>query len=138
MVDTVSVEVRSKMMGKVRSKNTEPELLVRSALHRMGLRFRIHRKDLPGRPDIILPRHRLAIFVHGCFWHRHLGCKHASTPNSNVAYWEAKFATTVSRDSRNRASLEQQGWTVVVIWECEARDGSRLQDILQQLPYKLD
>lgn len=123
-------------MGKVRSKNTEPELLVRSALHRLGIRFRLHRKDLSSQSDIVLPCHRLAIFVHGCFWHRHQGCKHASMPSSNVAYWESKFVANVSRDIRNRAALEQQGWSVIVIWECEARDASCLQDILKRLPLR--
>ena len=88
----------------------------------MGLRFRLHRKDLPGRPDLIFPRHRLAVFVHGCFWHRHEGCRYAYTPKSRVAFWTRKFAGNVARDRRNEDALRDLGWRVLIVWECEVRD----------------
>src|SRR3954465_2902184 len=98
MVDPLSAEQRSYVMSRVRSRNTAPEVRVRKALHALGFRFRLHRSDLPGSPDIVLPRYRLAIFVHGCFWHRHPGCRRASMPSTRVAYWEEKFCRTIARD----------------------------------------
>ncbi len=109
-------------MSKVRGKNTRPEKLVRSLLHRMGFRFRLHRKDLPGRPDLVLPKYKTVIFVHGCFWHRHPGCKKASTPKSNTAFWEDKFEKNVARDARVAEALRHSGWNVLVVWECELKD----------------
>lgn len=108
-------------MSRIRGKNTKPELIVRSMLHRMGFRFRIHRKDLPGRPDIVLPRHRKVVLVHGCFWHGHL-CKIAPGPKSNTAYWLPKIEANRSRDQRNRIALIDLGWQVLELWECEIRD----------------
>ena len=108
-------------MSRIRGKNTKPELIVRSMLHRMGFRFRIHRQDLPGRPDIVLPRHRKVVLVHGCFWHGHL-CKIARVPKSNTAYWSPKIEANRSRDQRNRAALTHLGWQVLELWECEIRD----------------
>jgi DNA mismatch endonuclease (patch repair protein) len=119
--DIVSPEKRSEMMSKVRSKDSIAEKKVRSALHAAGYRFRLHRKDLPGTPDIVLPKYRLAIFVHGCFWHRHKGCAKASTPKSNREFWEKKFAENIERDLRTMASLDALKWRVVVIWECETK-----------------
>lgn len=119
-------------MAQIRSKNTQPEILVRSELHRMGLRFRLHAKALPGRPDIVLPRWRTAIFVHGCFWHRHTGCRWAYSPKSRVPFWESKFAGNVARDRRSRAALARLGWRVVVLWECQAVDPSRLGRLLRR------
>jgi DNA mismatch endonuclease (patch repair protein) len=130
MTDIMAPEARSRVMSRIRSKNTKPEILVRSALFRMGARFRIHRKDLPGKPDIVLPRRRLVIFVHGCFWHRHEACSLASVPHSNLDYWNSKFAATLERDRRAFSELKDMGWTVAVIWECEAKDPNRLQFIL--------
>ena len=124
---------RSALMAKVRSVNTKPELAVRRALHAAGRRFLLHRRDLPGCPDIVLPRHRLAIFVHGCFWHRHPNCRHASTPKTRAAYWGDKFATNIARDRLNEARLKELGWTVATIWECETRNPSRLNDLLAAL-----
>lgn len=121
MVDTFTPEERSEIMRKVRSKNTTPELVVRSVLHRLGFRFRLHRKDLPGNPDIVLPRHNTIVFVHGCFWHRHKGCKAASMPATKAEYWEEKFRRTVKRDNVNIRSLRKSGWKVVVVWECQTR-----------------
>jgi len=109
-------------MKRVRGKDTRPELVVRRLAHRLGYRFRLHRKDLPGSPDLVLPRYRAVIFVHGCFWHRHPGCIRASMPSTNVAFWSAKFATNVARDQRQYTQLDEMGWRVLVIWECETKD----------------
>ena len=114
-------------MARVKGKDTRPELLVRKTLHRLGYRFRLHPKDLPGKPDIVLPRHRTAIFVHGCFWHRHEGCRRASTPQTRSAFWQTKFEATLARDERQRADLEATGWKVVVVWECQTRDVDALR-----------
>lgn len=112
---------RSLLMAKVRGSNTKPELMVRRVAHRLGYRFRLHRRDLPGTPDIVFPKHRLALFIHGCFWHRHEGCKRASTPSTNTTFWEKKFDRNVDRDAVAARALESAGWRVLVIWECEAR-----------------
>ncbi len=125
MVDIVDRKTRSRMMASIRSKDTKPELALRAALHRLGLRFRLHASGLPGRPDIILPRHHAAIQVHGCFWHRHAGCTFATTPGSNTAFWEPKFSQTIERDKRNLEALRQLGWRVAVSGECAIRqDGA--------------
>lgn len=112
---------RSQLMARIRSKNTKPELVVRRSLHALGLRFRLHRRDLPGKPDIVLPKYRLAIFVHGCFWHQHQNCRLASKPKSRREYWEPKLAGNVARDVTARAALAALGWRVEIIWECESR-----------------
>ncbi|WP_089923294.1 very short patch repair endonuclease [Caulobacter sp. UNC279MFTsu5.1] len=117
---------RSLQMSRIRSADTKPEILVRRAIHARGFRFRLQRRDLPGRPDIVLPRHRLAIFVHGCFWHQHQGCKLASTPKTRQDYWEPKLAGNVERDARAVGALEAMGWRVQVIWECDTRKPDRL------------
>jgi DNA mismatch endonuclease (patch repair protein) len=114
-------------MSRIRGKDTKPELLVRSALHRMGYRFRLHRKDLPGRPDVVLPRFNAAVFVHGCFWHRHKGCRLTATPKTRAGFWKKKFHENVRRDKRNEAALRRAGWRVLKIWECEAVSGARLE-----------
>lgn len=119
-MDTVSSATRSRMMRSVRQRDTKPELLVRSAAHGFGLRFRLHVKDLSGRPDLVFPRWKIAIFVHGCFWHRHADCVRSTTPSSNVKFWQQKFAANVARDKRNVAELQAHGWIVHTIWECEA------------------
>lgn len=126
MSDRLSPPERSALMAKVRSKNTKPEMLVRKALHRLGYRFRLHRSDLPGTPDLVLPKHRLAIFVHGCFWHRHSGCGRASTPQTNKANWEEKFERNKARDARSISELTDLGWNTLVIWECEARSNEQM------------
>lgn len=120
-MDKVSPEKRSWTMAQVKGRNTGPEKVVRSLLHRMGYRFRIQRADLPGKPDIVLPKYRTVIFVHGCFWHRHPGCKRATTPTSNATYWDKKFARTVARDAKNQKELEALGWHVLIVWECELK-----------------
>lgn len=111
-------------MGRIRGKNTKPELMVRSLLHGMGYRFRLHRRDLPGAPDIVLPKHRLAVFVHGCFWHAHELCSRASTPRSRTDYWGPKLARNKDRDAAHVAALHQMGWSTLVLWECEIERGT--------------
>lgn len=108
----------SARMRAVSTRHTGPELKVRSVLHALGFRFRLHRKDLPGSPDIVLPRYRVAIFVHGCFWHRHRGCRRSTFPKSNASYWHAKFAANIERDRKNRRDLRALGWKTLLIWEC--------------------
>lgn len=130
MVDRLSPERRSRLMSRVKSKDTSPEMIVRRTAHSMGLRFRTHRRDLPGTPDLVMPRRRLAVFVDGCFWHRHPECRKASMPKSNVAFWEEKFCRNVERDAQNRLALESRGWNVSRIWECEARDEQLVREIL--------
>lgn len=119
MVDTISSARRSWNMSRIRSKNTKPELVLRSMLQREGFRFRLHRKDLPGAPDIVLPRYRTVIFVNGCFWHRHAGCRNSTMPSTRQEFWEDKFNKNIERDAQNRTSLEIAGWIVCVVWECE-------------------
>jgi DNA mismatch endonuclease (patch repair protein) len=110
---------RSRIMAAIRGTDTAPELLVRSLLHRQGLRFRLHVRGLPGRPDIVLPRHRTVVLVHGCFWHRHLGCPRSSLPATNRAWWVAKLRRNRARDRRTLAALRAHGWRVIVVWECQ-------------------
>lgn len=112
---------RSAIMRAVKGKDTKPEMAVRRVLHRLGFRFRLQRPDLPGRPDIVLPRCRLAIFVHGCFWHRHPDCRRATTPKTRIDFWSAKFAANVARDGRVEGELVAAGWKVLVVWECETK-----------------
>ena len=118
-MDRLTRKHRSWNMSRIRGKDTTPELVVRSALHRMGFRFRLHKKDLPGRPDIVLSRYRTAVFVHGCFWHRHPGCTKAYTPKSRIHFWQSKFDQNVKRDVAVKDQLERLGWNVVVVWECQ-------------------
>jgi DNA mismatch endonuclease (patch repair protein) len=117
---------RSALMRKIKGKNTKPELVVRRALHAMGLRFRLHSPNLPGRPDIVLPRHRVAIFVHGCFWHRHSGCKKSTSPRTRAEFWREKFEQNIARDARNVDGLVAYGWRPIVIWECETKNSDDL------------
>lgn len=133
VVDRLTVQHRSWNMSRIRGKNTAPELLVRSILHRLGYRFRLHRRDLPGTPDIALPRYRTVVFVHGCFWHRHPGCRYAYTPKSRLDFWQSKFNGNVARDVHHRAALRKLGWRVATVWECELRDPKRLARRLQRL-----
>lgn len=121
MTDHVPKQKRSEMMAAVRGKHTAPEMMVRKAAHRLGLRFRLHRRDLPGRPDLVLKKWNTAIFVNGCFWHRHLGCARTTTPKSNIDFWKKKFRDNKRRDAQNYGRLSALGWTVLIIWECEVR-----------------
>lgn len=122
MTDTVTPETRSRMMSGIRAKNTRPEKLVRGALFAAGYRFRIHRKDLPGSPDIVFPGKKVAIFVHGCFWHRHKGCSLAKLPASNAEFWRKKLDGNVDRDRKAIEALNSSGWRVLTVWECATRD----------------
>lgn len=126
MTDTVDSAKRSEIMSRVRATDTGPEMIVRRLAHRLGYRFRLHRRDLPGSPDLVFPRYRSVVMVHGCFWHRHPGCKKASTPKSRVGYWENKFEGNVLRDKRNENELKELGWRILVIWECETGDRDEL------------
>jgi DNA mismatch endonuclease (patch repair protein) len=130
MMDIVSPRKRSAMMAGIRSKNTRPEMLVRRAAHRLGLRFRLHHRDLPGSPDLVFAGRRTALFVHGCYWHRHPGCKYAYDPKSNVEFWQNKLQNNVERDIRVKQELEARGWNVVIIWECETRNAGELTEML--------
>lgn len=118
------------MMSAIRGKDTAPEMLVRRYLHARGLRFRLHAKHLPGRPDLLLPKYRAAIFVHGCFWHQHPGCIYAYTPKSNRAFWTAKLRRNVERDRETISRLRNMGWRVNVIWECEVANKRKLDRLL--------
>lgn len=120
-MDVVDAATRSRMMSGIRSRDTRPELTVRRYLHAHGFRYRLHARNLPGSPDLVLPKYRVAILVHGCFWHRHQGCRYATTPASNTERWQHKFDTNVKRDQRKEAQLRVAGWRVIVVWECELR-----------------
>lgn len=124
-MDIVSSSVRSRMMSGIRGNNTRPEMIVRKYLHAAGLRYRLHQKQLPGTPDIVLRRFNVAILVNGCFWHRHVDCKYATTPASNESFWQKKFLANVQRDQKNVSLLIEQGWRVLLVWECALRGESR-------------
>lgn len=134
-MDRVSKIKRSEMMSGIRSKDTAPEIAVRRIAHGMGLRFRLHRRDLPGSPDIVFPRYRVALFVHGCFWHRHPGCRLAATPKTRADFWCAKFGRNVERDRRASEDLVRLGWRVAVVWECEVRDTEAVRARIKQALY---
>lgn len=120
-MDVVDISTRSQMMSGIKGANTRPEMAVRRYLHSAGFRFRLHRKDLPGRPDMILSKYRLAIFVHGCFWHRHANCRYTSSPSSHENFWLAKFKANMERDKTQVEKLLEAGWRVLIIWECGVR-----------------
>ncbi|WP_017847378.1 very short patch repair endonuclease [Pseudomonas veronii] len=117
---------RSDIMRAVKRANTAPEIIVRQVLHALGLRFRLHRRDLPGSPDVVLPRFRTVIFVHGCFWHRHPDCRYTTTPKTRQEYWLPKFAANIERDLRKEAQLQALGWRVLLVWECETKQREEL------------
>ena len=119
MTDLWPAAKRSEVMSRIRSGGTKPELIVRSLLHRSGVRFSLRRKDLPGKPDIVLPKYGTVVFVHGCFWHRHPGCHEASMPKTRTGFWQEKLGKNVARDRRNQRQLRAQGWQVMVVWECQ-------------------
>lgn len=134
MVDVVDPATRSRMMSGIRGKNTKPEILVRKFLHARGLRFRLHVKDLPGKPDLVFPKHRTVVFVHGCFWHHHAGCKYATTPSNRADFWKNKLSENVVRDQYQVAALNGLGWRVLVVWECELRDiAKRLESLYSEI-----
>ena len=119
MVDRITKEHRSWNMSRIKGSDTKPEKILRSALHRAGFRFRLHDKRLPGKPDLVLKKFSTVIFVHGCFWHRHKGCDKATTPKSNIDFWEEKFKRNTERDARKSKELSDRGWEVLTVWECE-------------------
>lgn len=122
MVDIVDRATRSRMMSGIRGRDTKPEIIVRKYLHAQGLRYRIASKNLPGKPDIVLPKYRTAIFVHGCFWHRHQNCRFTTIPTTNAAFWQAKFTANVARDRLATSQLRKLGWRVMVVWSCSLGD----------------
>ena len=130
MADTHTKEQRSRNMARVKNKNTAPEILVRSLLHRMGYRFRLHRRDLPGSPDIVLPRHKKVIFVHGCFWHGH-DCPRGKRPSTNREFWDAKLDRNIERDRAARKGLTELGWQYLVVWQCQTKNEDDLRTQLQ-------
>lgn len=133
MPDVLSPEQRSRNMRAIKGKDTGPELIVRRLLHSLGYRFRLHRRDLPGHPDIVLPGRKVVVFVHGCFWHRHR-CRYGQVcPATRAEFWQAKFAANVARDARTRRKLRALGWRVIVVWECQTRDRDKLAARLRRL-----
>ncbi len=136
-MDFIDSEFRSRLMGRIRGKDTKPEMVVRRIAHRLGFRFRLHRRDLPGSPDLVFPASRKVVFVHGCYWHRHPGCRLAYLPKSNIEFWTDKFAANVARDEKAIAALREQDWEPLVIWECETKDSillvSRLSAHLKKI-----
>ena len=133
MVDIVDSATRSRMMSGIRGKNTAPELAIRKYLHSQGFRFRLHVKDLPGKPDIVLPKYRTAIFVHGCFWHQHPGCKDAVMPKSNTKFWAEKLTGNVKRDARNISELVKLGWKCLIVWECETDNTKSQKQLVRKI-----
>lgn len=133
MADIVNKETRSRMMSGIRSKDTRPELLLRHALHARGFRYRLHPKTVSGRPDLILPKHGAAVFVHGCFWHRHEGCRFASTPATRPEFWAAKFAANIRRDRRVLATLSEEGWRIATVWECALKKEANVRLAVEKL-----
>ena len=126
MADTVSRSKRTEIMSSVKQRHTKPEIAVRKILHRHGFRFRLHNKKLPGTPDIVLPKHKAVIFVHGCFWHQHEGCRKSRRPTSNIEFWNEKLDKNIARDNRKELELKKSGWKVLNIWDCEIKDENLL------------
>lgn len=126
MADHLTPEKRSWNMAQIKGKDTKPEVLVRSMLHRAGYRFRKNVKSLPGKPDIVLPKYRTVIFVHGCFWHRHKGCKYATTPGTNVEFWQKKFERNISNDQKHARELRRLGWNIITVWDCQLKKPERV------------
>lgn len=135
MRDRLSKARRSWNMSRIRAKDTKPEKIVRSLLHRMGYRFRLQGRDLPGRPDVVLSRYRTVVFVHGCFWHRHKGCRNCSTPTNRQEFWVKKLEGNAARDRVHARALKKLGWRVVVVWECETEDTWRVERLWKRLDF---
>jgi DNA mismatch endonuclease (patch repair protein) len=131
-MDRLTAERRSWNMSRIKGRDTHPEKRVRSILHRLGFRFSLKRRDLPGKPDVVLPCRRVVVFVHGCFWHRHKGCHNSVLPKTRAEFWLAKLDGNVERDRRSKASLKQLGWRVLTVWECELKDEPRLRGRLMR------
>jgi DNA mismatch endonuclease (patch repair protein) len=137
VIDTLSPVERSARMARIKSGNTLPELNLRKAVHRLGLRFRLHGSNLPGKPDLVFPQYKIAVFVHGCFWHRHAGCKIASTPKSNTDFWISKFNRNTERDARVVDELVTRGWRVFIAWECETNTAAKAEQTARRLVPKI-
>lgn len=133
MTDIVDQQTRSRMMSGIRGKDTKPELELRRALHARGLRFRLHSKKIYGQPDLVLPKYRAVVFVHGCFWHRHEGCRYTTTPSTREGFWQAKFEANVARDAAVRGKLLEDGWRVATVWECALRKPDQVAAAAQQV-----
>ena len=133
MADIVNKETRSRMMSGIRGKDTRPELLLRRALHARGFRYRLHPKTVSGHPDLVLPKHGVAVFVHGCFWHRHEGCRFASTPATRPEFWAAKFAANIRRDQNVMATLSEEGWRIAIVCEYALKKQNNVQSAIEQL-----
>lgn len=132
MTDVFTPERRSAIMARIKGENTKPEILVRKIVHSLGYRFRLHKKNLPGKPDIVLSRHKKVIFVHGCFWHGHPGCLRSTLPETRKQFWRNKILGNVARDIRTRRSLIRQGWGVLVVWQCQMKNVDRLSKRLER------
>lgn len=134
-MDIWSKQKRSEVMSRIRGKNTKPEMILRSQLFRQGFRFRIHQKDLPGKPDIVLPKYRTVIFVHGCFWHYHKDCREGRIPSTNSKFWKEKLRKNIAKDKKHVEALKIEGWNVIVVWECEIEN--KLEETLIDLAKRI-
>jgi DNA mismatch endonuclease (patch repair protein) len=132
MTDVFTTRKRSWIMSRVRGRDTKPEIIVRSIIHRMGYRFSLHRRDLPGKPDVVLPRYRKIIVINGCFWHGHKNCLRSKRPSTHTKFWNRKLDKNIDRDKRSRSELEKMGWNVLVIWECEIQKPDKIVDKLRR------
>jgi DNA mismatch endonuclease (patch repair protein) len=132
-MDTISKQQRSRNMSRIRSKNTEPEIIVRKALTKYGMKYRLHLTNLPGSPDIVLTKKRIAIFINGCFWHQHEGCKRKSMPKTNTEYWNNKLSLNIERQNKNIANLKSLGWKTGIVWECQTKDENTLDNVLSDI-----
>jgi DNA mismatch endonuclease (patch repair protein) len=135
MADIVSRSKRKEIMSSVKQRHTKPELIVRKLLHRLGYRFRLHNKKLPGTPDIVLPKYKTVIFVHGCFWHQHENCRKARRPTSNVEFWNEKLDKNIERDNRKESELKEAGWKILTIWDCEMKDEDLITEKIKDFLY---
>src|SRR5665647_1875389 len=133
MADVHSKEIRSYNMSMIKGKNTKPELLVRQFLHANGYRYKLHDKSLPGKPDIVLPKYKTIIFIHGCFWHGHEGCKKSALPTTNIEFWKGKIAKNIERDKLNISNLHNKGWKVIIVWQCELKNAAIIDNRLIKL-----
>jgi DNA mismatch endonuclease (patch repair protein) len=133
MTDVVNKSTRSRMMAGIKGKNTGPERVLRQAMHKQGFRFRLHARQLPGRPDLLFPKYKAAVFVHGCFWHRHRNCRYATTPATRPEFWQTKFASNVARDRASVTALINSGWRVAIVWECSLRNSVGVQETADML-----
>lgn len=136
MADILSKDQRHKCMSHIKGKNTKPEILVRRFLFAKGFRYRLHCKDLPGKPDVVLPKYKTVIFINGCFWHGHQNCKYASIPETNSEFWQAKILGNIERDKANYSQLQKQGWRIIEIWQCQLKPG-KIEQTLQNIIIEL-